>query len=333
MSAYRDAILAGTLEAEQIHADMNAASGASPSCGAVDVFRFIDGRDILLLFQKLGGLLGAFMNYQRPGILVTTERTLAIQRFTAAHELGHAVLGHDVGVDDESMLNRTPFGQGHYNAKEMAADTFAAMFLMPEFLINEIAEKQGWDYAAIRRPETIYQLSLRLGVSFEALVRTLAKHGILSAHESMATLTHSVKQLKRKLLDDTVVPTDWRCNVWELTDRDMDCSLIAEPKDYFVVRLREMSGAGYLWNFDQVIEAGFQIVSDQRRFLTPDEIGSDVERIFTAQAGYPHSASLIAEQTRPWDSSDVAAQFRIHLEVDRPAIGFTVRHRLEALAA
>ena len=113
----------------------------------------------------------------------------------------------------------------------------------------------------------------------------------------------------------------------------MDCSLNAEPADYFVVHLREMSGAGYLWNIDQVQEAGFRVVADQRRIPPGDDIGSDVERVFTAQAIQQQSTSLSAFQTRPWDSGDVAGNFRIRLDVKKPGVGFTMRHRREALAA
>lgn len=97
MNAIREAVLLGSLEAAQLHAD----AGLDSTSGAVsiDVYEFIASRDIELVFHKLGGLLGAYLEIQRPGILVTTERPLAIQRFTAAHELGHAVLKHKIGVD------------------------------------------------------------------------------------------------------------------------------------------------------------------------------------------------------------------------------------------
>ncbi|HLH36152.1 MAG TPA: ImmA/IrrE family metallo-endopeptidase [Alloacidobacterium sp.] len=333
MTTYRDAVLEGTLEAEQLHADIAAATGSVMGTGAIDVFNLIEERNILLVFQKLGGLLGAFLNLERPGILVTTERTLAIQRFTAAHELGHAVLKHSASVDDDSILSRSPFGRSHYDLKEMAADTFAAMFLMPETLINAIAEKQKWNEHSIRRPEVVYQMSLRLGVSYEALARTLVRHGILARNESVELLRSPVKSLKQRLLGDSVVPPNWYCNVWDLTENDMGSSLTAEPNDYFVVRLREMAGAGYLWNIDQAREAGFHIISDRRNLAYGIGIGSDVERVFTAQTKMSKSSVFTAIQVRPYDASDIAASLRVDVHVNKAEIGFTPRHRMEALAA
>lgn len=41
--------------------------------------------------------------------MVTTERSLHIQRFTAAHELGHVILEHRGSMDRE-ILERGAFG-------------------------------------------------------------------------------------------------------------------------------------------------------------------------------------------------------------------------------
>jgi hypothetical protein len=83
MTTLRDAVLQGSLEAAQLHADAGLGGGLGGGTAPIDVYRFISERQITLLFQKLGGLLGAYLEVQRPGILVTTERPLAIQRFTA----------------------------------------------------------------------------------------------------------------------------------------------------------------------------------------------------------------------------------------------------------
>ena len=40
---------------------------------------------------------------------MTTQRQLPVQRFTAAHELGHAALGHEASLDEEEILKRAIF--------------------------------------------------------------------------------------------------------------------------------------------------------------------------------------------------------------------------------
>lgn len=333
MISQRDAVLEGTLEAEQLHTELSAEHETRAIGSAVDVFSVIDTRGIDLVFQKLGGLLGAFLRFDKRGILVTTERTLAIQRFTAAHELGHAVLNHRAGIDGDDILMRSPFGNQRYSPEEVAADTFAAMFLMPEFLINEVAERQHWDAASIQDPGVVYQMALRLGVSYEALARTLVKYKILSPAQGRAALEVEIKQLKQRLLGSAIMPRDWRCNIWELTEKDADSALIAEPQDFFVIRLREMSTAGYLWNVRQARDAGFNILADEHLLPAGPEIGSDVERRFTAQSTFAGRNNMRAVQSRPWDPDDVAGEFRVQFEIARPSVGFTLKHRMEVLAA
>ena len=90
-----------------------------------------------LLLRPLDGLLGAYLNAPSQGILVTTQRPMSIQRFTAAHELGHCHLNHQPSLDDEaSILRRMPanFDPGH-DYQELEADAFAVAFLMPKWLL------------------------------------------------------------------------------------------------------------------------------------------------------------------------------------------------------
>jgi len=285
------------------------------------------------LFQKLGGLLGAYLEVQRPGILVTTERPLAIQRFTAAHELGHAVLRHKVGLDGDEMIRRSPFASQRYDHREVAADAFAAMFLMPDFLINSIAEQQKWNYESVRDPRVIYQMSWRLGVSYEALARTLVKHKYLDASESQKILRVPVKDIKADILGRAFEPDNWRCNVWRLSERDEHATVVAEPNDLFVVRLREMSGSGYLWDLEQVRKAGYQVLADSTEIPTGSGIGGEVERVITARPSNSHPGRFSALQNRPWDPADVAAEFDVNFEVRSPEVGLLQSLKLRALAA
>jgi Zn-dependent peptidase ImmA (M78 family) len=331
MTTFREAVLDGSVEAAQLHSD----AGLGPGSGTapIDVYEFIADRKIDLLFHKLGGLLGAYLEIERPGILVTTERPLAIQRFTAAHELGHNALKHKIGIDGEDMLLRSPFGGSRYDLRETAADAFAAMFLMPDFLINSIAEQQKWNYQSIRDPHVVYQMALRLGVSYEALTRTLVKHKHLEPNESHKMLGVEVKDVKADLLGHSFKPENWRCNVWQLSERDEHATIIAEPNDLFVIRLREMSGAGYLWDIDQVRRAGYQVLADSTEISSAPGIGGEVERVITARPTGTSTGRFSALQSRPWDPEDIASEFDVNLQVRIPEVGLLNSLRRRALAA
>ena len=306
----RETILGATLEAERLHKQLKTQEHLNRLSGDVDVFGAIVHLGINLLFKRLDGLLGAYVPVTNAsGILVTTERQLAVQRFTAAHELGHAYLKHEASLDDEQILKRSPFINANYDLREVAADTFASMFLMPEWLINFHAQHQGWDWRSLSDPISVYQLSLRVGVSYDALCRTLRRYNLLDQQTFVALTDVPRRQIKQKILENH--PTkNWYPNVWVLTERDEGSIIHGEPTDIFVVRLKEMSGAGYLWDLDQVRAAGFAIVADERRLsASQDEIGGAVERVLTAQAELPCNGVISAEQTRPWNPTDAVAKF------------------------
>jgi Zn-dependent peptidase ImmA (M78 family) len=330
MTNFRKAVLEGSIEAAQLHADAGLSRGTGTA--PIDVYRFIADRNIDLVFQKLGGLLGAYLVVKRPGILVTTQRPRAIQRFTAAHELGHAVLKHKLGVDGEEILSRSPFGTKHYDLRETAADAFASMFLMPDFLIDSIAEQQRWNHSSVQDPRTVYQMSLRMGVSFEALTRTLVRHNHLEPATSQRLLEVKLRDIKEDLLGTSYRPNDWRCNVWQISEKDENATIIAEPNDLFVVRLREMSGAGYLWDINEVRNAGYQVLSDVTEIPDDGSVGGNVHRVITTRPVSP-SSSLTTSQTRPWDPIDVASEFHVDLKVTEPELGWLESQRLRALAA
>lgn len=308
MPDLRETVLRATLEAERLHRGMKSEEQLTPKSGAVDVFGAIVRLGIELLFKPLDGLLGAYVPVgNASGILVTTERQLAIQRFTAAHELGHAYLKHDARLDNDQILRRSPFGNPHYDLREVAADTFASMFLMPEWLVNFHAAHQEWDWRNLSDPVVVYQLSLRLGVSYDALCRTLRRYDLLDPHTFRSLSSIPPKRIKQRILGDHPAES-WYANVWLLTERDEGSVIHGEPADIFVVRLREMSGAGYLWNLDQVRDAGFAIVADERR-IPSDVVGGAVERILTARADDPCSGLIQAEQRRPWNPKDSVSRF------------------------
>jgi len=68
----------------------------------------------------------SFLSDGVPTILVSSADPLPRQRFTAAHELGHILLGH---VGRYQLVNREPSAQD--NPVEQAANVFASRLLAP----------------------------------------------------------------------------------------------------------------------------------------------------------------------------------------------------------
>ena len=99
MKDRRIAILEGAKAAAKLHHKFGSRPYIDNHRGNVDVFGTIVKEHIPLMFRPLDGLLGLYL--PDPGILVTTQRGLSIQRWTAAHELGHATIHHEASLDDE----------------------------------------------------------------------------------------------------------------------------------------------------------------------------------------------------------------------------------------
>jgi IrrE N-terminal-like domain len=81
---------------------------------------------------------GGFIDRRRGIICVSQHFPEEVQRFTAAHEIGHMVLHPNIG---DSVVHRDiPVGLGAATARpwhEMEADYFAACFLMPRKLVTK----------------------------------------------------------------------------------------------------------------------------------------------------------------------------------------------------
>ena len=183
-----------------------------------DVVAAIMERDIPLLFRPLDRLWGAFIttNDDERGIIVSTRLALPVQRFTVAHELGHLMLGHRMSLDET-------IGFAGRNAptsrptQEAAADTFASELLAPKYLLLlASARRHGWTKDELRRPENIYQLSLRLGITYEAACWALVTCDILTRPEAARLQAAPVEDLKRALAPAALIANS-RADVSALT--------------------------------------------------------------------------------------------------------------------
>ena len=315
---YAGAVRAGTIAAARLHQTFDIRAIAEARGGAVDVFGAIQSLDLPLLLRPLQGLLGAYLSDPTPGVLVTTQRPMAIQRFTAAHELGHYAMKHRPSLDDESILRRMPMtGAPAEDFQEVEADAFAVGFMMPRWLIQWHAARQGWTIEDFRRPNRVYQLALRLGASYEATCWTLVRHRMISASLARELQQTQPRELKIALLED-YRPRDYRGDVWLLTERDAGTRIDGSRNDLFVLRLKEHSGGGYLWNIDQLVASGFAIVRDATEAIDTDGIGGPVIRRVTATPEEGSRGSLQLDERRPWEPDPPLSRLQLDFDLTGP---------------
>ena len=111
--------------------------------------------------------------------------------------------------------------------------------------------------------------------------------------------------MKQELLDGHQLE-NWYPDVWVLTEADEGSIIEGDSRDAFVFRLKESSGAGYLWKLDDLKNAGFLLFRDDRLIPSAeDDVGGEVERVVGARPGESRVGHVILQQTRPWLVSGV----------------------------
>lgn len=318
---YAEAVRNGTMAAARLHVEFGTRAATQQSGGNIDVFGAAVREKIPLLLRPLGGLLGAYIPDPIPGVLVTTRRPLSIQRFTAAHELGHYRMKHRPSFDDETILRRmamtTVPQASDPGFQEVEADAFAVAFLMPKWLIAWHCQRQGWLARDLARPPVAYQLSLRLGISYEAMSWTLQRLNLISSPMGNALRAVEPRQMKVELFEDHR-PTDYRGDVWLLTEHDADTRIDGSRNDHFILRLNERSNGGYLWNIDQLRDSGFAIISDNRENPDPSGVGGPVVRHVTAGTDAAARGQVSLKELRPWQPTSTISRMTFNYDFTGP---------------
>jgi Zn-dependent peptidase ImmA (M78 family) len=337
VTRYVSALRRGTMAAARLHQKLGIRADMKLEGGGVDVFGAILALDLPLVFRPLKGLLGAYIPEPIPGVLVTTERPLSIQRFTAAHELGHFRLAHLPSLDDENILRRMtlsgPSSLSDGTRQEIEADAFAVEFLMPRWLVAWHCRHQAWGANDLRQPQIVYQLALRLGTSYEATTWTLQRYGLIPPLSGKALREVPPRALKADLLSE-YRPGDYRGDVWLLTERDGATRIDGSRNDHFVLKLTEHTGGGYLWNIDQLKESGFAVVRDGRHSTDEDGVGGPTTREVTAMPVEAQRGRLALAECRPWQPTQSLTELVLDYDFTGPEeTGFSRAERRQALKA
>ena len=298
-----------------------------------DVVGAVTDLGIPLLFRPLTGIWGATITVGDAvrGIIVTTKLGLAVQRFTLAHELGHVRLGHGTSLD-ETVGYAGRFELGTRPTREIAADTFASELLAPRGLMLAAARAHGWTSQALLDPANVYQLSIRLGVSFQAACRALAAHQVISEAAARILQEQTVKDLKLALAPASIIENPWS-DIWRITQSDTDRVIEAGPDDIFAIHLQDNASAGYLW---ELVDTGPEATILDERSDQVQSYGALTSRIVFLRFNSPGTHRLLFEHRRPWNKQTIA---HIDIAIDnygKELGGFPRRLRervLEASAA
>lgn len=122
-----------------------------------DPFHIAEGLGIIVLFESLGSIYGYYNYYKRIKMIhINDSLNDSLQRFTCAHELGHALLHHDINT---TFLKKNTFFSTSKIERE--ANTFAVELLMPDEYLYELRDTNLSIYEAAEMygvPEEVCEL-------------------------------------------------------------------------------------------------------------------------------------------------------------------------------
>lgn len=186
-----------------------------------DVFKTIVGEKVDLQFVDIPSLEGMFL--QEPEvtrICVCAHRPWGRQRYTAAHELGHCILGHGTRVD--TVMN-TRDQQPALSDEEILAEGFARFLLMPPRAVQRAFAK-GHRYD----PHSVFEASCWLGVGYGTLIRQMCSSLRLISGSEQERLLRSKR---RDLCKEIAGIPDFTDDLWPLDERWRDRSVHAQLGD------------------------------------------------------------------------------------------------------
>lgn len=207
----------------------------------IDVFNLCEDLGLWLAFVPLDNVLGAFVPEGSGGVMITTQRPLIVQRYTAAHELGHWRMDHGPTADRQDEV----FGTTH-TEREQLAQLFAANLLMPPPLVMSILERIRPSGSTALTGMHCYTLAREAGVSYEAAVRHLVNLEYLTAPQASDLLHVRPLTIKTQLGFGRRPVNGW-ADVWPVDEHWDDQILDLRVEDEAVISLPENRSTGYRW--------------------------------------------------------------------------------------
>jgi hypothetical protein len=218
---------------------------------------------------------------------------------------------HEPSLDQEVGLWRG----ASKDLREVAADAFASEFLLPRWLYIYHARRHQWTTDVLRDPAIVYQLSLRVGASYEATCWGLGGHGILTRPVVSALQKAEPKEIKQKTLAGSAELVNPWANVWVITEDDDGLTFEGAQDDVIVFRCAERSSAGYLWDASHLHDQGFELLRDAREIPDEGQCGVAATRVLVTRVGTPRQYHVTMVERRPWDPQDAARSLAVSFEL------------------
>lgn len=331
----RQRLLDASTKAKEVHRDAGSEVRIANGFSRIDPLKLAEDAGVAVMAKPLEKLLGAFLRESRAGILLNSERPVGMMHMTCAHELGHYFLGHVTTADEHIEYRESD------SATEQEANQFAYSLMAPRWLVLRAIRAKGWNKADLLQPAVVYQLSLRLGISFSAMAWALARLKFISDPEA-----NRISIARPKVLKDEVLPSGItlpkNADVWVLDSRDKDWVIEPRNTDRFLVNLPSHATAGYLWSAEELAGEGFTLSpvlvdARQQQRVGPPLVGAGGEDQYllsgpAAELDAKNVAKIHLLETRPWmTDDDPTSELALRLQFELTEKGLSQGTRLREI--
>lgn len=294
------ALIAARQEAQRLRVRMGVADD-----DVVDVYEVIRRLGVWLVFNEFEGLLGAMSREGAGGIIINPARPLGMQRYTAAHELGHYILHADL----DTSWDTTAEVMGSSSIREQEAQAFASAFLMPRKLVNLTL---GRHHAPGTPPDatTVYAVSRDIGVSYEAMLVQLLQMKKITFTEFQALRKVQPATVKKRLGGTESRKTAKQ--VWTVDAHPGVLELTVNEGDEIAVALPENPTTGYRWHSHP---SDLDLVDDQFFLRGDPGVGEGGTRRLVYRAHDAGTVDQLVEERRPFDPENSVASLRVKATV------------------
>ena len=255
----------------------------------VDVFEIVDQLGLWLVFNRLDNLLGAVLPRGDGGIMVTTQRGPAVQRYTVAHEIGHWILDYgEPSFDTEDEIYYPTVD------REYLAQLFAGQLLMPPPLVYATCNQYGVTDSQTATPSRVYQVARDMGASYEATTRQLTNLEIVDRSHQERLLATTPIQVKTEL-GKGHRPTG-SADVWPVELTADEPRLRITEGDEVLIALPENRTTGHRWLTPEEVEGRSDRIAAPRPPVV-DEPPADLSRAGTWTPGARQESTTASVRT------------------------------------
>ena len=277
----------------------------------IDIFSIVESKKIVLMFQPLGALAGAYIPADNEegtpaGILINEKLPITKQRYSAAHEYCHFLRKDPESLDTEAEM----FELKEYknNDAERIAESFAGRFLMPRPLVLNMMKKLEMNPKELT-PVSVYTLSLRLGTSYSSTLNQLSALKLIS-ETKYRQLTVTPKKIK-ELMGNTGLESYWN-DIWQLVKSDNGNRISPKLGDILKLDLEENPTTGYSWT--GCYSSGLEVIEE--KWGAYNGVGSGGNKQIRLKVTEPIVTDIELIHARPWKKDEILESLKISLETD-----------------